>query len=91
MSLNLSRRQGLRRHRAFEYRKICGEGKDERFGVIDFAVGADVTPPFRAGRCPHRGISQVKLPIYLGFFQFVHNVRKRGKRLLGALVGALVA
>jgi transposase-like protein len=40
---------------------------------------------------PHRGISQEKLPIYLGFFQFVHNVRKRGKHLLNALVGALVA
>jgi hypothetical protein len=26
----------------------CGEGKDERFGVIDFAIGADVTPAFRA-------------------------------------------
>jgi len=23
---------------------------------------------------PHRGISQDKLPLYLGFFQFVHNV-----------------
>jgi transposase len=40
---------------------------------------------------PHRGISQEKLPIYLGFFQFIHNVRQRGKALLGALVGALVA
>lgn len=40
---------------------------------------------------PHRGISQEKLPIYLGFFQFVHNARKRGKALLGALIGALVA
>jgi transposase-like protein len=40
---------------------------------------------------PHRGISQEKLPIYLGFFQFVHNTRQRGKALLGALVGALVA
>jgi transposase-like protein len=40
---------------------------------------------------PHRGISQEKLPIYLGFFQFVHNVRKRGKHLLNALLGALVA
>jgi transposase len=28
---------------------------------------------------PHRGISQEKLPLYLGFFEFVHNVRKRGK------------
>ena len=39
---------------------------------------------------PHRGISQEKLPVYLGFFQFVHNIRKRGKQLLPALIGALV-
>src|SRR3712207_3370179 len=39
---------------------------------------------------PHRGISQDKLPLYLGFFQVVHNVRRRGKALLGALVAALV-
>jgi len=39
---------------------------------------------------PHRGISQEKLPIYLGFFEFVHNARRRGKALLGALVAALV-
>ena len=30
---------------------------------------------------PHRGTSQEKLPLYLGFFEFVHNVRKRGKAL----------
>jgi transposase len=45
---------------------------------------------------PHRGISQAcgtaaRLPDYLGFFQFVHNARQRGKALLGALVSALVA
>ena len=40
---------------------------------------------------PHRGISQDKLPLYLGFFQFVHNARRRGKALLGALVGGLLA
>jgi transposase-like protein len=39
---------------------------------------------------PHRGISQEKLPLYLGFFEFVHNVRKRGKALLGALIESLV-
>ncbi len=26
----------------------CGEGKDPRFGVIEFAIGADVTAAFRA-------------------------------------------
>jgi transposase len=40
---------------------------------------------------PHRGISQEKLPLYPGFFQFVHNTRRRGKALLGALVAALGA
>lgn len=35
---------------------------------------------------PHRGISQESLPDYLGFFEFVHNARKRGKRLLSSLL-----
>ena len=35
---------------------------------------------------PHRGLSQEKLPIYLGFFEFMHNVRRRGKALLGSLL-----
>jgi transposase len=28
--------------------------------------------------------------IYLGFFEFVHNVRRRGKALLGALLELLL-
>ena len=40
---------------------------------------------------PHRGISQEKLPIYLSFFEFVHNMKKRGKSLLGALLGLLLS
>ena len=40
---------------------------------------------------PHRGISQEKLPAYLGFFQLVHNARRRGKALLPTLVQALLA
>ena len=40
---------------------------------------------------PHRGISQERLPLYLGFFEFVHNVRRRGKALLGSLIALLVA
>ena len=39
---------------------------------------------------PHRGLSQEKLPLDLGFFQFVHNARRRGKALLGSLIEALV-
>jgi len=39
---------------------------------------------------PHRGISQAKLPLYLEFFEFVHNVRKRGKTLLPTLLECLL-
>jgi transposase len=39
---------------------------------------------------PHRGISQEHLPAYLGFFEFVHNAKNRGKRLLDALLGLLL-
>nr|VFK03491.1 MAG: hypothetical protein BECKH772B_GA0070898_103573 [Candidatus Kentron sp. H]VFK03925.1 MAG: hypothetical protein BECKH772A_GA0070896_103663 [Candidatus Kentron sp. H]VFK06922.1 MAG: hypothetical protein BECKH772C_GA0070978_103842 [Candidatus Kentron sp. H] len=34
---------------------------------------------------PHRGISQEFLPGYLGFFEFVHNVKYRDKRFLVSL------
>src|SRR5262249_50902352 len=33
---------------------------------------------------------QEKLPVYLGFFEFVQNIRKRGKALLPALTELLV-
>ena len=39
---------------------------------------------------PHRGISQEKLPLYLGFFEFVHNAKRRGKALLSALLESLL-
>ena len=35
---------------------------------------------------PHRGISQEFLPDYLGFFEFVHNVKYRDKRFLVSLL-----
>lgn len=29
---------------------------------------------------PHRGVSQEKLPFYVGYFEWLHNLRKRGKK-----------
>ena len=40
---------------------------------------------------PHRGISQERLPYYLGFFEYLHNIIKRGQVALSALIGLLVA
>lgn len=39
---------------------------------------------------PHRGISQEKLPIYLSFFEFTHNARRRGWSLLSSLMTTLL-
>jgi len=39
---------------------------------------------------PHRGISQENLPAYLGFFEFVHNTRARGRALLPSLLRLLL-
>lgn len=38
---------------------------------------------------PHRGISQDKLPYYVTFFEYVHNIRKRGKALLQELLSTI--
>jgi transposase-like protein len=39
---------------------------------------------------PHRGASQAKLPLYPGFFELAHNVRKPGKAFLGASISLRV-
>ena len=36
---------------------------------------------------PHRDVSQDKRPLYLAFFEFVYNLKRRGKRLLSSLLG----
>lgn len=40
---------------------------------------------------PHRGISQERLPFYLAFFEFIHNIRKRGQLAMEALMTILLA
>ncbi|MGB2748247.1 MAG: IS1595 family transposase [Thiofilum sp.] len=39
---------------------------------------------------PHRGISQEKLPCYLAFFEYLHNIRKRGQVALQSLLSLLL-
>lgn len=39
---------------------------------------------------PHLGISQRWLPLYLGFFQAMHNLRRRGQSLLSLLLSLLL-
>lgn len=57
-------------------------------------VHANTMEDFRSLPCnwlrPHHGISQEKLPLHLGIFEFTHSLRKRGKVLLHSLVKPLV-
>ena len=65
-----------------------GDGDGSREVRVNTAEGLWSLP--RSWLRPHRGISQEKLPLYLAFFQVVHNARRRGKALLTTLVGLLV-
>jgi len=39
----------------------------------------------------HRGIAQKRLPIFLRFFEFIFNTRRRGKAVLGDLFKTIMA
>ena len=39
---------------------------------------------------PHRGVSQEPLPLYLAFFELIHNLRQRGKALFESLIQTLL-
>jgi transposase-like protein len=81
----------------YEHRTVChaaGEFARDEDGDGFCEVHVNTMEGFwsllRSWLRPHRGISQEKLPIYLGFFEFVHNVQRRGKAVLGALIELLV-
>jgi transposase len=78
----------------YRHKAVChGRGEHARDGFCEVHVNTleGFWSLLRSWLRPHRGISQEKLPLYLGFFQFVHNARRRGRALLGELVAALVA
>lgn len=39
---------------------------------------------------PHRGVSQEKLPFYVGYFEWLHNLKKRGKKALNETFSLLL-
>ena len=82
----------------YEHEAVChGRGEYARdedgdgFREVHVNTAEGLWSLLRSWLRPHRGISQEKLPAYLGFFQLVHNARCRGKALLGTLVAGLVA
>jgi len=84
--------------RGYDHHTVChsrGEyARDEDgdgFHEIHVNTIEGVWSLLRSWLRPHRGISQEHLPLYLSFFQFVHNARVSGKGLLPALLGTLLA
>ena len=82
----------------YRHKTVC-HGRDEYardddgdgFGEVHVNTLEGFWSLLRSWLRPHRGLSQEKLPLYLGFFQFVHNACRRGKALLSTLVAGLVA
>ena len=81
----------------YEHKSVChGRGEfgrdDDGDGFCEVHVNTieGFWSLLRSWLRPHRGISQEKLPLYLGFFEFVHNMKKRGKSLLGSLLSLLL-
>lgn len=81
----------------YEHQRVChsrGEyaRDDDGDGFCEVHVNTieGVWSLLRSWLRPHRGISQETLPVYLGFFEFVHNPRRRGKALLGSLLDTLL-
>ena len=82
----------------YQHKTVChgaGEYARDEDGDGFFEVHVNTMEGFwsllRSWLRPHRGISQEKLPHYLGFFEYIHNVKQRGKSLLGSLIGLLVS
>jgi transposase len=80
-------------HWGYTHKSIChGRGEYARDDDGDgfHAVHVNTMEGFwsllRSWLRPPRGISQENLPLYLGFFECVHNIRRRGKALLQALL-----
>ncbi len=81
----------------YQHRTVChGKGEyardEDRDGFCEVHVNTieGFWSLLRSWLRPHRGISQELLPNYLGFFEYIHNVRKRGKAVLGALLSLLL-
>jgi len=70
--------------RGYANKTVChGHGEYARdedgdgFGEVHVNILEGFCSLLRSWLRPHRGISQEKLPLYLGFFQFMHNARRR--------------
>jgi transposase len=79
-------------HKTFNHAQAEYARDDEEDGFCEVHINTmeGFWSLLRSWLRPHRGISQEQLPVYLGFFEFVHNVRRRGKAFLASLLSLLL-
>lgn len=58
--------------------------------ILILLVGANSIPVLPAARYLEIVPTQINVTLYLSFFEFVHNAKKRCKALLGALLEVLL-
>lgn len=82
----------------YEHKTVCHSAgeyarDDDGDGFCEVHVNTQegIWSVLRSWLRPHRGISQKRLPIFLGFFEFIFNTRRRGKALLGDLFKTILA
>ena len=82
----------------FSHKTVChSEGEyardDDGDGFFEVHVNTQegIWSVLRSWLRPHRGIAMNKLPIYLGFFEFVFNTKRRGKALIQNLFETILA
>ena len=75
-------------HSAGEYAR---DEDEDGFCEVHVNTQEGIWSVLRSWIRPHRGVSQEKLPIYLGFFEFLFNARKRGKAILEDLITTILA
>lgn len=81
----------------YQHKRVChGQGEYARdddgdgFHEVHVNTMEGFWSLLRSWLRPHRGLSQEKLPLYLAFFEFLHNAKRRGKAALGALMTTLL-
>ena len=82
----------------FSHKTVChSKGEyardDDGDGFFEVHVNTQegIWSVLRSWLRPHRGIAMNKLPIYLGFFEFVFNTRRRGKALIQNLFETILS
>ena len=71
--------------------KFARDEDEEGLCAVHVNILVGVWSLLRSWLRQHWGILQEHLPVSLGCFEFVHNVRKRGKALFPTLIEFLVA